>query len=106
MRWGVRSYTTAAVHLDSGEIGGFTDLLIVDRPTTAAQEDTGVVAAHRGHGLGLSVKASNLLALHEREPQITRVVTWNAENNRHMRAVNERLGFRVASRWLDLSLKI
>ena len=105
-RWQVRCYTTVAVHLSSGEVGGFTDLLVVDRPTTASQEDTGVLAAHRGHGLGLSVKASNLLALLEHEPQITRVMTWNAEGNRHMRAVNERLGFRVANKWLDLSLKI
>ena len=106
MRWHVRTYTTVAVEVASGEVGGFTDLLIVDRPTTAAQEDTGVLAAHRGHGLGLSVKAANLLALVENEPQITRVMTWNAEGNRHMRAVNERLGFRVANKWLDLSLKI
>jgi len=106
MRWQVRSYTTAAVHIDSGEVGGFTDLLVVDRPATAAQEDTGVLAAHRGHGLGLSVKAANLLAVLEHEPQIARVMTWNAEGNRHMRAVNERLGFQVANKWLDLSLKI
>jgi len=105
-RWQVRCYTTVAVHRESGDIGGFTDLLIVDRPTTASQEDTGVLAAHRGHGLGLSIKAANLLALLENEPQIRKVMTWNAEGNRHMRAVNERLGFRVANKWLDLSLKI
>jgi len=106
VRWQVRTYTAVAVHVDSGEVGGFTDLLVVDRPTTAAQEDTGVLAAHRGHGLGLSIKAANLLTLLEREPQITKVMTWNAEGNRHMRAVNERLGFRVANKWLDLSLKV
>ena len=105
-RWKVRCYTTVAVHRESGDVGGFTDLLIVDRPGTASQEDTGVLAAHRGHGLGLSIKAANLLALLEHEPQITKVMTWNAEGNRHMRAVNERIGFRVANKWLDLSLKI
>jgi len=105
-RWQVRSYTTVAVHRESGEVGGFTDLLIVDRPTTASQEDTGVLASHRGHGLGLSIKAANLLALLENEPQISKVMTWNAEGNRHMRAVNERLGFRVVNRFQDLSLKI
>lgn len=105
-RWQVRIYTSVAVRIDSGHVAGFTDLLIIDRPTTAAQEDTGVLAAHRGHGLGLAIKAANLLALREQEPQITRVMTWNAEENRHMRSVNERLGFRVANRWLDLSLKL
>jgi GNAT superfamily N-acetyltransferase len=105
-RWQVRSYTTAAVRRDTGDMAGFTELLIIDRPTTAAQEDTGVLAAHRGHGLGLAMKAANLLVLREQEPQIDRVMTWNAEDNRHMRAVNERLGFRVSNRWLDLSLKL
>jgi GNAT superfamily N-acetyltransferase len=105
-RWQVRCYTTVAVHVETGDVGGFTDLLIVDRPSTAAQEDTGVLAAHRGHGLGLTIKAANLLRLLEHEPHITKVMTWNAEGNRHMRAVNERLGFKVANKWLDLSLKI
>lgn len=105
-RWQVRCYTTVAVHVATGDVGGFSDLLIVDRPTTASQEDTGVLAAHRGHGLGLSIKSANLLSLLEHEPQITKVMTWNAEGNRHMRAVNERLGFKVANKWLDLSLKI
>jgi GNAT superfamily N-acetyltransferase len=105
-RWQVRTYTTAAVHIDSGDVAGFTDLLNVDRPSTAAQEDTGVLAAHRGHRLGLAIKAANLLVVREREPQIRRVMTWNAEENRHMRAVNEQLGFRVSTRWVDLSLKL
>jgi len=105
-RWQVRAYTTAAVHTDSGDVAGFTDLLIVDRPSTAAQEDTGVLAQHRGHRLGLAIKAANLLVLREQEPRITRVMTWNAEENRHMRAVNEQLGFRVSTRWVDLSLKL
>jgi GNAT superfamily N-acetyltransferase len=106
VRWQVRTYTAAAMSVETGDIAGFTDLLIVDRPTTAAQEDTGVLAAHRGHGLGLAIKAANLLVLREQEPQIRRVMTWNAEDNRHMRAVNERLGFRVSNTWLDLSLKL
>jgi GNAT superfamily N-acetyltransferase len=105
-KWDVRSYTTAAVDAASGDIAGFTDLLVVDRPSTALQEDTGVLRAHRGHGLGIAMKAANLLALRDREPHIDRVVTWNAEDNRHMRAVNERLGFEVAGRWLDLSMKL
>jgi GNAT superfamily N-acetyltransferase len=103
-RWGARSYVTAAVDRVTGDVAGFTELLVNERPTTAQQEDTAVLAAHRGHGLGLSLKAANLIRLRADEPQITKVLTWNAETNRHMRAVNERLGFRVLNRWLDLSL--
>ena len=104
-RWQVRTYVTAAVHRDSGDVAGFTELLVNERPATAQQEDTAVVVAHRGHGLGLSLKAANLVQLQSAEPRITRVLTWNAETNRHMRAVNERLGFRVLNRWLDLALR-
>jgi mycothiol synthase len=100
--WDVRAYTTAAVHVASGAVAGFTDLLVVDRPTTALQEDTAVVAAHRGNGLGLAMKAANLIAMGQREPAITDVVTWNAEDNRYMRAVNERLGFRPLGRWREV----
>lgn len=104
-RWGARSYVTAAIERSTGELAGFTELLLNERPTTAQQEDTAVLVAHRGHGLGITVKAANLLRLRKEEPQITRVLTWNAESNRHMRAVNERLGFRVVNGWHDLSLK-
>ena len=104
-RSGARSYVTAAVHRETGEPAGFTELLVNERPRTAMQEDTAVIAAHRGHGLGMVVKAANLIRLQADEPQIDRVLTWNAESNRYMRAVNERLGFQVVNAWLALSLK-
>jgi hypothetical protein len=65
-----------------------------------------VLAGHRGHGLGITVKAANLIRLRVDEPQVTRVLTWNAETNEHMRAVNERLGFRVVNCWHDLSMQL
>ena len=104
-RWGVRSHVTAALSRDSSELAGFTELLINERPTTAMQEDTAVLPAHRGHGLGIAVKAANLIRLRMDEPRISKVLTWNAESNRHMRAVNERLGFQVLHTWHALSLK-
>lgn len=102
---GIRSYATAAVHDETGEVGGFTEVLVVDRPTTALQEDTGVARTHRGHGLGLAIKSANLLRVLREQPQLTHIVTWNAESNRHMRAINERLGYRVADRHFDLELR-
>lgn len=101
---GHTSLTTAAVHEPTGAVAGYTQLLLTGRPTTAVQEDTGVVRTHRGHGLGLAVKSANLLALTEYSPAITTVVTWNAESNRHMLGVNDALGFRRHSRWQEVTL--
>jgi len=103
---GFTALTVAAVHEPSGEIGGYTQLLLTGRPTTAVQEDTGVARAHRGNGLGLALKCANLLALIDHNPAINTVVTWNAESNAHMLAVNHALGFRPQSRWEEVSLKL
>jgi GNAT superfamily N-acetyltransferase len=102
--FGLGSYITAAIDETSGAVAGFTEILSVGRPHTLVQEDTGVLRAHRGHGLGLAMKAANLRHALRHEPRTTRIVTWNAESNRYMRAVNERLGYRVADRWHDLEL--
>ena len=82
-----------AVHRESGEVVAFTVLLVPDQGRPAIQEDTLVHADHRGHRLGMLVKAENLLQLARLHPDRSRVVTWNAEENRPMLAVNEALGF-------------
>ena len=65
----------------------------IERPAAMGQQlFTVVMPEHRGHGLGLLVKARNLLALKQAVPQTLGVVTMNAAANRHMLAVNEALG--------------
>ncbi|MER6703090.1 GNAT family N-acetyltransferase [Streptomyces fumanus] len=92
--------TVAAVHgaeSDDGtaEIAGFTEIVIPDGTATRARQyDTAVVPAHRGHGLGVWLKAHMLRQLHAKYPQVTEVETDNAADNAHMLAVNEQLGFR------------
>ena len=54
---------------------------------------------HRGHRLGLAVKVANVRLLQETHPRITTVVTFNADVNAPMVAVNERLGF-VPVQWM------
>ncbi|MEI5676267.1 MULTISPECIES: GNAT family N-acetyltransferase [unclassified Nocardioides] len=71
-----------------------------ERPTLAEQHDTSVVAAHRGHRLGLLLKLVMLRWLAEEHPRVETVDTWNAESNGRMIGVNELLGYRVLGREL------
>ncbi|MDX6302180.1 MAG: hypothetical protein QOF53_3394 [Nocardioidaceae bacterium] len=67
----------------------------------ARQHDTAVARAHRGHRLGLLLKAGMLLWPAEAEPQIETMDTHNAESNDHMISVNEALGYRVMARAVE-----
>ncbi len=87
---------------DSGEreLVAYTDIaLTVHESERAYQWGTLVRTDHRGHRLGLAVKLANVRLLQEAHPQITTVVTYNADVNAPMVAVNERLGFRPVQ-WL------
>ncbi|MGJ6980181.1 GNAT family N-acetyltransferase [Aestuariimicrobium soli] len=90
--------TTAARHVESGELAGYTN--IRRRPSieqVAWQEVTIVLKSHRGHGLGELMKAANLDYLRREWPTTERVHTWNAGENRWMLAINDRLGYKVAT---------
>ncbi len=88
---------TAAEHEASGELAAMTMLTWHREPREFAfQWDTIVLRAHRGHRLGMLVKAVNLQQLAELRPSTRRVHTWNAEENSHMLAINVALGFRPA----------
>lgn len=96
---GHRLYRLVARHRQSGELAGHTVVAVeAERPTIGHQHDTSVVRAHRGHRLGLLLKAGMVLWLAEAEPALETVDTWNAETNDHMIAVNEQLGYRVLGR--------
>jgi len=101
--------TTAAVHMPTGRLVGFTEIAVspsgrrCDGHAYTYQQDTLVLAEHRGHRLGMLLKAENLLLLAREAPEADRVVTWNADENRPMLAVNEALGFRhvaTSGSWL------
>jgi GNAT superfamily N-acetyltransferase len=92
----MRGYGVAALHDSSGEMAGFT-LMLVDPevPRWGFQQLTAVVRAHRGHRLGLLLKTAMLELLAGAEPRLRWVVTGNAADNAHMIAVNEQLGYEV-----------
>lgn len=85
---------TAAQHVETGELAAFNELVVGgDHRAVSHQEDTLVLAAHRGHRLGMLVKTAGLVAWRERFPDTPRVITYNAEENRFMLSVNEAIGF-------------
>ncbi|MDO9497115.1 MAG: GNAT family N-acetyltransferase [Nocardioides sp.] len=90
---GRETFETVAL-TPEGQVAAQTTLLAQNNGTDAFQWGTFVHREHRGHRLGLAVKAANLRALQEQRPQITRVRTQNGETNGYMIDINEQIGFR------------
>lgn len=91
-----RIWRTVVRHRHSGEIVALSELFRdrINPDALVDQWDTIVLPEHRGHRLGMLVKAANLLQVRDADPGAKAVVTWNAEENRFMLGVNEALGFR------------
>jgi GNAT superfamily N-acetyltransferase len=111
VRLGRRWVTTAARHIGSGHLVGYTDIgvswdQVRDAGGVAFQWTTIVAPEHRGKRLGLLLKAANLRLLRREMPGIGRVVTWNAEANEQMIAINEALGFRPHLRFCQWQLAV
>lgn len=97
---GFERWTLCALHEDSGDLAGFTEMTFhVLRPDLANQEDTGVWPKHRERGLGRWLKATMALRLLEERPEVIRIDTTNAEGNQSMRDINEAMGFRPVENW-------
>jgi GNAT superfamily N-acetyltransferase len=89
-----RVLTAAALHEPSGHLVAFTQLSVpAENDRSVGQEDTLVLREHRGQRLGMLLKTANLEYLAQEAPGHPSVTTFNAEENRHMLAVNEALGF-------------
>ncbi len=89
-----RAAQTVAALAPDGRLAGHTQLVVPDHGDTAYQWDTLVLPAHRGHGLGLAMKATALQEAADLLAGHARVTTWNAASNAPMIAVNEALGYR------------
>lgn len=99
---GMRMYRVWARHRGTGEIAGHTVIAVEEeRPHIGEQHDTTVLPKHRGHRLGLLLKADMMRWLRDAEPQLATITTDNAGSNSHMIAVNERLGYQVVGQSLE-----
>jgi GNAT superfamily N-acetyltransferase len=98
---GITTYWTLATDIN-GETVAFTALGVpVDPPEGVYQWGTAVLRGHRGHRLGLAVKAANLAALQAGHPERRVVSTQNADTNARMVAINDTMGFRAVEVLLE-----
>jgi hypothetical protein len=97
---GVTFYVTMATHTATGRPAAFTSIAVDDgHGGWAKQQDTGVVREHRGHRLGLLVKLANARWMRESDPSLDKILTWNADSNAHMLAINHTMGFTPLDQW-------
>jgi GNAT superfamily N-acetyltransferase len=103
---GRTKYTTVALARD-GEPAAYSELVVpAHDPGHVHQWGTLVHPLHRGHRLGQATKALNLLWLQRERPGPALLVTYNAEVNAHMIAVNHAMGFRPVERLGEYQLHL
>ncbi len=92
----LRGYSIAAIAEPTGEMAGLTQVFVdPEYPEWGHQGLTAVTRPHRGHRLGLLIKAAMLEWLATEEPKLERIATDNAATNKYMIAVNETLGYEL-----------
>ena len=88
------NWLIVAVHKESGEYAGVTDIYVDFKfPDVIYQGDTGVISRFRGNKLGLTLKYMMLEQILS-SPELSMpkyITTHNAQSNEHMIAINNEL---------------
>ncbi|MEV5238444.1 GNAT family N-acetyltransferase [Streptomyces cinnamoneus] len=86
--------TVVVIDRSDGSVVGFTELVVPGSGTGDAQHyGTAVLPEHRGRGLARWMKAVSIVQARERHPRLDGLLTDTADNNPHMRRVNDELGY-------------
>jgi len=98
-RYGAEHHVVAALD-GAGRVVGFTEFVrYPDEPAAVQIWSTGVARDHRGHGLGLRLKAAASLWMREPAPTARWVATANHDGNEAMLRINRALGYQPGARW-------
>lgn len=101
---GIEARVVVAVHEATGAVVGLTQLWLQPRRRPwGFQQDTAVLAAHRGHGLGRAIKAAMLRWLVSDGPDLVLVRTGTNADNVHMARVNHALGFTTVRSMVEVN---
>jgi GNAT superfamily N-acetyltransferase len=102
-----RCLVIAVAVAPDGHLVGFSDAQVHRAdPRHASVGGTLVLPGHRGHRLGLAMKLLTHRRVAELFPECGYVETGNAGVNAPMNTVNERLGYRVVERCLDVQKQL
>lgn len=106
-QYGRTVVATAAVHDATRRVVALSDVARqAGHVEHVGQGITLVDRGHRGHRLGLLTKIENLRYAVDQLPGMRYIDTWNAAVNKHMIAINERMGFRPVDAWVDWQREI
>lgn len=105
-RHGLTRYETVAVDATGSAVAVTTLGISAADPRRMQQWATIVAKEHRGHRLGLAVKARNLRTAQRRHPECTAVYTCNEESNGPMVDINEHMGFQPVELLVEFQRKL
>ncbi|MEU6352293.1 GNAT family N-acetyltransferase [Streptomyces sp. NPDC047072] len=106
-RRGELLYTVATVEESTGEVVGFSELVVPGDGLGDGQHyGTAVLPEHRGRGLARWMKAASIRSARERHPELAGLCTDTADGNAPMLAVNDALGYVPTHRAVEYQLDL
>lgn len=99
-------FETLAIDASGQAVAQSTLAVPADDPLRVSQWGTLVHRDHRGHRLGMAVKAANLRAMQQAFPDRQKVLTSNSEDNDHMVAINVTMGFEPVELLVEFQRKL